>query len=94
MSLSNEVVNIYSDYVIQPNTFTTYIIPSTGVTSAINITLPKIYDNTLEVASFRITNNSTYNAIIKYIANAVDDCCWNFNNISYYIRWFKSTRYY
>ena len=73
MSLSNKVVNIYSDYVIQPNTFTTYIIPSTGVTGAINITLPKIYNNTLEVASFRITNNSTYNAIIKYIANADDD---------------------
>ena len=65
MSLSNKVVNIYSDYVIQPNTFTTYIIPSTGVTRAINIILPKIYDNTLEVASFRITNNSTYNAVIK-----------------------------
>ena len=73
MSLSNKVVNIYSDYVIQPNTFTSYIIPSTGVTGAITITLPKIYNNTLEVASFRITNNSTYNAIIKYIANAVDD---------------------
>ena len=73
MSLSNKVVNIYPDYVIQPNTFTTYIIPSTGVTRAINITLPKIYNNTLEVASFRITNNSTYNAVIKYIANAVDD---------------------
>ena len=73
MSLSNEVVNIYSDYTILPNTFTTYIIPSTGINSVINITLPKIYNNTLQVESFRITNNSTYNVIIKYIANADDD---------------------
>ena len=64
MSLSNKVVNIYSDYTIQPNTFTTYIIPSTGITRVLNIILPKIYNNTLEVASFRITNNSTYSAIV------------------------------
>ena len=83
MSLSNKVVNIYSDYIIQPNTFYSYIIPAgataagAGSNNTIDIILPKIYNNSLEVASFRITNNSTYNAVIKYIANDTDNAAAN-----------------
>ena len=73
MSLTNKEVNIYSEYIVQPNTFSTFIIPPVGVPGGFSITLPKIYNNTLEVASFRITNYSTYNVTIKYIANKADD---------------------
>ena len=73
MSLTNKVVNIYSDYIVQPNTFSSFIIPPVGVPGGFSILLPKIYNITLDVASFRITNYSTYNVTIKYIANLADD---------------------
>ena len=73
MSLTNKVVNIYSEYTIQPNTFSSYIVPPVGVPGGFNIKLPKIYNNTLDVASFRITNYSAYNVNIEYVANSVDD---------------------
>ena len=82
MSLTSKVVNIYSDYTIQPNTFSIYIIPPVGIPGGFNIFLPKIYNTSLELASFRITNYSTYNITMKYIANADDNTAGTFTTLT------------
>ena len=79
MSLDNETVNIYSggltggsSYTIIPNSYKIYVIPSTGVTAVFDIILPKMYDNSIDISSFRILNYSSFNIKLKYIANATD----------------------
>ena len=80
MSLDNETVSIYSggltggsSYTIIPNSYKIYVIPSTGVTAAFDIILPKLYDNSIDISSFRILNYSSFDIKLKYIANATDD---------------------
>ena len=79
MSLDNETVSIYSggltggsSYTIIPNSYKIYVIPSTGVTAAFDIILPKLYDNSIDISSFRILNYSSFDIKLKYIANATD----------------------
>ena len=79
MSLDNETVSIYSggltggsSYTIIPNSYKIYVILSTGVTAAFDIILPKLYDNSVDISSFRILNYSSFNIKLKYIANATD----------------------
>ena len=79
MSLDNETVSIYSggltggsSYTIIPNSYKNYVIPSTGVTAVFDIILPKLYDNSVDISSFRILNYSSFDKKLKYIANATD----------------------